>query len=308
MKACAVLLAGFGGPETADEVRPFLESVLSGTTVPRSRLEAVAAHYDEVGGASPFNAHTRRQRQALEEALVQAGKPVPVFAAYRHSSPSFEDFFKQAGSEGLRHVVVIVLASLRSGVSYEKYVDRLEAARKKMGAEPIELVYTPRFHAHPFFIDCQAARIRQAHTAAGTPSDDAFYFFTAHSIPTRLSDESGYSSQLNECASLVARQLGLRHWALAYQSRSGRPEEAWLEPDVKDAIRGVDRSKFNRVVLVPAGFLCDNVEVLYDLDRDARSAAEEAGLAYHRAPTAMDDPHFITLLKDLVLRQMEFSA
>lgn len=299
-----VLLLGFGGPTNLSEIRPFIESVLQGVRVPEARLDEVHHHYVLLGGASPYNEHTEKQRKALEAWLSKNGLDLPVVIGYRHSSPSIKETLLDIKIKGYEQVICVVLSSFRSQASFEKYVIRVEEARQAAGAERIPILYTAPFHKDPLFIEAQASRVLEAMAKISAKEKNHTYFlFTAHSIPVKMSEESGYALQFRETAFLVAERLRLKEgeWGLAYQSRSGDPREAWLDPDVKDAIKKIDGEKFHQAMLIPAGFLCDNAEVLYDIDIEARKCAAERGLGFFRASTVMDHPRFIEMLGRLVL-------
>ena len=295
------MLIGFGGPEKPEEVRPFLESVLRGVKIPQARFEQVLRHYEVIGGVSPYNSITYRQMKALEIELRKRGIPAPVFIGFRHASPSLGDTLKRIQKAEINRVVGFVLSPLRSYASFGKYVERVEEARKKSGAGRIEFIYTEPFHDNPLFIQAQsdeAAKIIQKLSPA--EKNKTFFIFSAHSIPAAMAQAGGYDRQFEVIATLIARRAGISSWAVAYQSRSGNPKDPWLEPSVEGLIKGVDRSKYKNVALVPAGFLCDNAEVIYDLDYEIKNLCQSIGLSYVRAKTVTDHPQFIRLMADLV--------
>lgn len=298
----AVLLVGFGGPASPAEVRPFLESVLEGIRIPQARFESVLHHYDLVGGVSPYNAVVNAQAGALKAHLFATGTPFPVRAGYRHSSPSFKDVFSEHAAAGVTDVAGFVLSALRSYSSFQKYQERVEKGRLEAGAST-RVHYTAPFHNDPLFIRAHAERVLEA--LAALPGRRPFVLFSAHSIPVPAAKESGYDRQFEEIASLVGAHLAGVPWGIAYQSRSGRPEDPWLVPDVCETVRGIDRERFDTVLLVPAGFLCENVEILYDLDIEVRAAAEEKGFLYARAETVFDHPAFLELMARQVREILE---
>jgi len=284
-------------------VIPFLEHVLAGVPVPRERLEEVASHYHHFGGRSPINAHTEAQARALEKRLAEDGLDVPVRVGNRHHAPFAIDALRRLAALGARRLAGVVLASHRSGAaSYDKYVRAVEGARAEMGDKAPEVVYIESFHAHPGFIDAVLHRMEDA--LADLDPDrrrDATILFTAHSIPTPLAQASPYVAQIQESCRLVAGRLGHEKWRLVYQSRSGRPADPWLEPDVCDALREEAARGTRDVLAVPIGFLSDHMEVLYDLDTEAAAVAKELGLHFFRAKTVLDHPRFIRALADAVL-------
>jgi ferrochelatase len=163
--------------------------------------------------------------------------------------------------------------------------------------------FAPAWPEHPRFIEAAAARVAEA--LDGVPAERRSVVpvvFTAHSVPVAMADGSPYVAQVTGASRLVAERLGLARWSVAYQSRSGSPRDPWLAPDVADALSELARDGVRDVVVSPIGFVVDHVEVLYDLDVEARRVAEDAGLRLHRAAALNDHPAFIDLLADLVLR------
>ncbi len=302
MTKTAFLLIGFGGPRGPKEVQPFLESVLKGVSLPPERFQEVLRHYEALGGVSHYNEETLAQKQALERWLAEKGASFQVGLAFRHSTPSLADGLEVFGKFGVKKVVGFVLSPFRCQASFGKYLAAMDEAKRVSGAG-IDIVYTDEFFSHPLFIEAVAARIVETQRALDGDSKP-FTVFTAHSIPVSMDEESGYSRQFQNTAALIARKLDLGDtWTVAYQSRSGSPRDAWLEPSVEAVIRTVDLEQFNRVLLVPIGFLCDNTEVMYDLDVDARRVAESRGLRYRRASTVKHHPKFIELMGTLLLEK-----
>ncbi|MBI2095789.1 MAG: ferrochelatase [Candidatus Omnitrophica bacterium] len=298
----AALLIGFGGPKTPGEVGDFLRRVTEGARVPESRLAEVARHYEAIGGVSPYDAHVGKFRALLEKSLGERGLAVPVLAGFRHSTPSFEELWRSLGELGVRTGVAFVLSPFRSEASFERYRLALEAKKENAGVAA-ELVYTAPFHAHPLFVESWARRIREKISSIPAP-EKTFFIYSAHSIPVPMARRSRYAEEFRENASLISEKLGIKAWAAAYQSRSGNPADPWLEPAVAEAIRGVDMTRFKNVLVIPSGFLCDNAEVLYDLDIEARKVAEASGLSYSRAATVLEDPDFVRMAAELVGRRL----
>lgn len=299
----AVLLVAFGGPERPEEIRPFLQIVTAGRPIPPARLEDVARHYEVIGGRSPLNALTRRQAAALAEALAARGRALPVWVGMRNWHPFLHETLAEMKDRGRRRAVAVILSSLQTEASWARYVDDVAAARDKVGPDAPEVVFAPAWADHPRFVDAMVDRTRAALAhidSARRPA--ARLVFTAHSVPVAMAAGSPYAAQLEATARAVAERLGRAGWRIAYQSRSGSPRDPWLEPDVSDVIRALAREGARDLVVVPVGFVCDHVEVLYDLDVAARQVAEAAGVGFHRAPAANDHPDFIAMLADLVER------
>ena len=301
----AVLLIGFGGPASPQGLEPFLKSVLEGRNIPDARLAEVRRHYAALGGRSPYNAHVERFRELLEACLNGQGVSVPVLVGFRHSIPSLGDLCLSLGKLGIRSAAAFVLSSFRSQASFERYRAAFEEERKKVAGKT-EIVYTRPFYSHPLFVESQANRIREKIPSIPEPErNETFFIYSAHSIPSAMARESRYTEEFEEHASRVSQKLGIiKGWSAAYQSRSGDPRDPWLGPDVLEAIRGIDKTHFKNVLLVPSGFLCDNAEVVYDLDIEAKSLAEGLGLNYTRAATVLDEPLFMQMVVELIRREL----
>ena len=303
----SVLLIAFGGPEKREDIRPFLEIVSAGRRIPPERLEEVARHYELIGGRSPLNELTMRQAEGLRRALQRDGVSTPVYVGMRNWYPFLHETLAEMRDRGSRRTRGIILSSFQTEASWERYVANVSAAREKVGAGAPEVAYAPPWAEHPRFIDAMVARAADA--LAQVPAQetvakraDALLVFTAHSVPVAMASGSPFARQIEAAALVIAGRLGHARWQVAYQSRSGAPSDPWLEPDICDALRGVKGQGIEDVVVVPIGFVCDHVEVLYDLDVEARAVAAEAGLRFHRAQTANDHPAFIAMLADLVTR------
>jgi protoporphyrin/coproporphyrin ferrochelatase len=302
----SVLLVAFGGPERSEDIRPFLQIVTTGRAISAARLEEVAHHYEIIGGLSPLNALTRRQGDALASALATRERALPVWVGMRNWHPFLHETLAEMKDRGRRRAVGIILSSLQTEASWARYMDDVAAAREKVGPDAPEVVFAPPWADHPRFVDAMAARTRAALEAVEPARRAAARLvFTAHSVPVAMATGSPYAAQLEAAGRAIAGRLGRARFTIAYQSRSGSPRDPWLEPDVADAIRALGREGARDVVVVPVGFVCDHVEVLYDLDVEARRAAEAAGVAFHRAPAANDHPDFIAMLADLVDRVTE---
>jgi len=299
----SVLLIAFGGPEKREDIRPFLEIVSAGRRIPPERLEEVAHHYELIGGRSPLNELTMRQAEGLRQALKREGRPTSVYVGMRNWHPFLHETLAEMRDRGCRRTLGIILSSFQTEASWERYVADVAAARAKVGPGTPEVAYAAPWAEHPRFIDAMVARAADA--LAQVPAAqraDALLIFTAHSVPVAMASGSPYARQLEAAALLIAGRLGHARCEVAYQSRSGAPSDPWLEPDICDAIRGVKGRGIEDVVIVPIGFVCDHVEVLYDLDVEARAVAAETGLRFHRAQAANDHPAFIAMLADLVTR------
>jgi len=296
-----VLLIAFGGPTAPAEIRPFLDNVTRGRNIPRERLEEVARHYEAMpGGRSPLNALTEAQAAGLRAALARGGRPLPVYVGMRNWHPFFHETLAAMAADGRRRALGLILSAFRSEASWERYVADVAAARARVAGAP-EVVYAPPWFEQPRFIVAVADRVRAAFAEVPQGERDSTpLVFTAHSIPRSMAEASPYVSDFSVAAAAVARRLGHARWLLAYQSRSGGPRDPWLAPDVGETIRDLAKAGERRVVLAPIGFVVDHVEVLYDLDTEARATAAQHGVAYHRAAAVNAHPEFVEMLAELV--------
>ena len=302
----AVLLISFGGPQGPDDIRPFLANVLRGRVVPPARIEEVARHYEHFGGISPITELTLRQATGLRRRLERDGPALPVFVGMRNWHPFLADTLREMAQAGVRRAVGFILAAHRSYSSCEQYRRNVASARHQIrtdGLEDVEVTYVGDWHTHDDFLGACTARVLAARqTLPDTLRDGARIVFTAHSIPLSMARVSRYHDRLLESARLIASRLGPagNDWALVFQSRSGRPQDPWLEPDICDYLRAEGRNGLEAVVIFPLGFVADHVEVLYDLDYEAAAVCEELGITMRRAAAVNDDPQFLDLMASTI--------
>lgn len=303
MPDTAVFLIGFGGPTRMAEVRPFIQHVLDGRPVSPQRIEEVVHHYEQLGGKSPYNELTFRQGKALSRLLKEQGCAWPVYIGFRHAKPFFEETLTAMTSDGIRTARSVILAPHQCEASYERYLKAIEEVRAQVRDAPT-VEYVQPWCDHPLFIEAVAARIEEA-TAAWSPveRDAAHWLFTAHSIPVPMANASPYVAQLQRSCELVAQQLKHTRWNLAYQSRSGRPQDPWLESSVEQELQRLAAAGERRVVIVPIGFITDHIEVLFDLDVEAAALARQLGLTMVRAGTVSDHPSFVRMLAEVVRQE-----
>jgi ferrochelatase len=300
----AVLLISFGGPQGLDDIRPFLANVLRGRRIPPERVEEVAHHYELFGGVSPLTEFTLKQADGLRQRLAAGGLTLPVYVGMRNWTPYLADTMAEMSRAGVRRAIGFILAAQASYSSCQQYRENVLDARQTLceqGLGDIEITYVPGWHVHEGFIETNAEHVRAA--VARLPQalqPKARIIFTAHSIPMEMAQRSKYVEQLLDSAREVARRNEITDWTLVYQSRSGRPQDPWLEPDICDYLRAARDEGLEAAVLCPIGFLCDHVEVLYDLDREAAQVADEVGLVMSRAAAVNDNPRFIDMMADVV--------
>ncbi len=308
----AVLLVSFGGPEKEADVLPFLENVLRGKNVPRERMLAVADHYYRFGGKSPLNEQNRALKAALERELALHQVKLPVYWGNRNWHPLLPNTLRQMKENGVGRAVAFVTSAYSSYSGCREYRESIEAARQGLG-EGAPIVDKLRvFFNHPGFIEATVDYATAAlHELPASDHNRARLVFTAHSIPTSVAQGSRYQGQLQEASRLVADRMvaaggGRADFDLVYQSRSGPPSQAWLEPDILDFLPQVKRDrKAESVVIVPIGFVSDHIEVLYDLDTAAKALCAELGLLMTRARCVGTHPRFVEMIRELVVERIE---
>lgn len=302
----AILLIAFGGPTVPQDIRPFLARVTKGIPIPPERLEEVAHHYEAVGGKSPLNEITFRQAKALEKILNAQGKKLPVYVGLRNASPFFSETLAQMARDGVQQALGFILSSHRTEASWARYQKNIADARVELGDNAPAIDYCDGWHDHPQFIRCWVELIEAAFAKlAPEKKESTPLIFTAHSLPLAMAARSPYVEQLDTSARIIAEKLKHRPWSLAYQSRSGKPTEPWLEPDIGAAIRQLASQRQKQVIVAPIGFVCDHVEVLYDLDIEAKGIAENLGVRLIRAGCPNDHPTFIQMMADVIEARMK---
>jgi protoporphyrin/coproporphyrin ferrochelatase len=301
----AILVVSFGGPESRQDVIPFLENVLRGRNVPRERMLAVAEHYYHFGGKSPINQQTRELITALKLELEQHGPHLPVYWGNRNWHPMLADTLRQMNKDGIRHTLAFVTSAFSSYSGCRQYREDIARAQAEVGLGAPEVDKLRAFFNHPLFIEATEARVRDA--LREIPSDlrsNLQIVYTAHSIPLSMANTCDYVQQLEEVKKLVSARLGITNDALVYQSRSGPPGQPWLEPDILDHLREIkSRNLASAVVLAPISFVSDHMEVLYDLDIEARQLCESLCLPMSRAKTVGVHPKFIAMIRELIMER-----
>lgn len=301
MKFDAVLLIGFGGPTHFGEVRTFLDNVLRGSKIPKERYETVIDQYKAIGGSSPYLEIAQRQARGLMSVLRNQNLDLHVYVGMRHWNPFVGETLVHMASDGVTRAAGVVLSPFRSEASWQKYLEAVKAGQSRLGMSAPQVDYVTPWHTHPLFVEAVADQITAA--LEKIPEDvreSLMWIFTAHSIPLGMDKDSNYSSQIQETAGLVMEKFEGKSWTLAFQSRSGLPQDPWLEPDVGVAVEKAAKSGVKGVLIVPIGFVQDHVEVLYDLDIKAKQIAEERNLSYFRARTVGDSPKFMVMLSEKV--------
>ena len=310
----ALLLISFGGPEGPDDVMPFLENVVRGKNVPRERLLEVARHYELFDGVSPINGQNRALLAALVAELNANGPPLPVYWGNRNWHPMLDDAVAQMAEDGVQRARAFVTSPFGSYPGCRQYLEDIELARQTVGLAAAKIDKLRLFYNHPGFIEPTAERVAAAWDEIPPERrEDALLLFTAHSIPVAMAERSPYEQQLREACRLVAEPLAVvqdaanisHRWSLAFQSRSGPPSQAWLEPDIRDRIRQLPAEGVRDVVLVPIGFLAENMEVVYDLDVEVAGLCDELGVNVVRADVVANHPRFVRMIRALVIERLD---
>jgi ferrochelatase len=272
----------YGSPSELADMRAYLEDIRGGRPVSDEAVEELTERYRRIGGRSPLDDMTEAQRMALQDELE-----LPVYVGMKHWRPRIAEAAERALAGGADPIVGIVLAPHYSKLSIDGYRERLEAAVE----DRVEVRFVESWHTHEPYVAVLADRVRGA---------DAHVVFTAHSLPARiLAEGDPYRDQLLETSQLIAERAGLGSWSFAFQSESATGEP-WLGPDILDELDSLHRRGVERVLVCPIGFVSDHLEILWDIDVEARERASELGLQLDRIESLNDDPALIRGLAELV--------
>jgi protoporphyrin/coproporphyrin ferrochelatase len=332
----AILLVSFGGPEGPDDVMPFLENVVRDKNVPPERLKEVAGRYTLFDGVSPLNAQNRVLLGALVAELNAHGPKLPVYWGNRNWHPMLADAVQQMADDGVQKALALVTSAFGSYSGCRQYLEDIEQARREVGPEAPRIDKLRLFYNHPGFIEPMAERVAAAlERIPPERRGRAKLIFTAHSLPAEMAERSPYERQLREACRLVVEsgewrvergtvpifadtakpssaKMGLsplpqaQEWQLVFQSRSGPPAQKWLGPDIRDYLRQLYAAgEVKDVVVVPIGFLAENLEVVYDLDVEAAELCEELGINMVRADVVGSHPRFVSMIRELILERID---
>lgn len=306
MNPDAILIVSFGGPEGMNDVMPFLENVLRGKNVPEERKKEVAQHYEMFGGISPINQQNRELKKLLEIKLREEGLSIPVFWGNRNWKPYIKDALIEMKADGIQNVIAYVTSAYGSYSGCRQYSENIEHAREDIGEGAPVVHKIPAFYNHPNFAQVNAEQIqKELQKIPLAERKNTNLIFTAHSIPISMSEVSPYVKQLQEVCETVAEKTGFNNWKLAFQSRSGPPTMPWLEPDINDYLEVLARKNVRTVIVSPIGFLSDHMEVLYDLDIEAKKKSQKLGIQMFRASTPGNHPLMIEMIVDLIKLQIK---
>ena len=303
----ALLLVSFGGPERPEDVTPFLNNVLRGKRVPPARIAEVAKHYAMFGGASPINEQNRAILAALVAELNARGPHWPVYWGNRNWHPLLADTVRQMADDGVRHALAFVTSAFGSYSGCRQYLEDIDNARREVGPRAPQVDKLRLFFNHLGFIEPMIQRAASAlESVSEARRGAARLVFTAHSIPQAMARTCRYEEQLREACRLVADGLHRPEWDLVYQSRSGPPQQPWLEPDVKQHLRCLrEDAGVSDVVVVPIGFLCEHMEVIYDLDVETAGLCGELGINMVRSAPVGTHPRFVQMIRELIQERVD---
>lgn len=302
----AILIVSFGGPEGMNDIMPFLENVLRGKNVPEERKKEVAQHYEMFAGISPINQQNRELKKLLEIQLLEKGLSIPVFWGNRNWKPYIKDALIEMKADGIQNVIAYVTSAYGSYSGCRQYSENIEHAREEIGEGAPVVQKIPAFYNHPNFVQVNAEQIqKEIEKIPVSERKNTNLIFTAHSIPVSMSEVSPYVNQLQEVCKSVAEKIGMNQWKLAFQSRSGPPTIPWLEPDIGDYLEELAKKNVKTVIVSPIGFLSDHMEVLYDLDIEAKKKSQELGIQMFRASTPGNHPLMIEMIVELIKLQIQ---
>lgn len=304
----AVLFVSFGGPEGRDDVIPFLENVLRGRNVPRERMLEVAEHYYHFDGVSPINEQTRQLIDAVQADLKELGIDIPIYWGNRNWHPLLPDTLREMKEQGVAKAIAFVTSAFSSYSGCRQYRENVFAAQDQTDFNDARFDKIRTFYNHPDFITSHLDHINEAiEKLPESEREDFRIAFTAHSIPDSMASGCDYVKQLSETCRLIAEQLDIpvNRWRLVYQSRSGRPQDPWLEPDILDHIDELHQQQVKSLIISPVGFLSDHMEVLFDLDEEAAVKCQELGMNMVRAATPGLHPKFVRCVSKLIMERLK---
>ena len=304
----ALFLVSFGGPESLDEVKPFLERITEGKNIPANRLEEVTQRYETVGGVSPLNANMRNIKEKLETEIKSRDIDIPIFIGYRNVEPLIIRTVSEMKESGVSRCLAWLSSPYSSYSSCRQYTENIENACSQIDNAP-QIDQIRRHHDHPGLIEPAADCLRSAiEEIPNALRDETVLLFSAHSLPQSMAETCRYESEINEAASLVANKVDpdkrLRR-EVVWQSRSGPPHIPWLEPDINDKLDQLASEGVEAVVVSPIGFPIENFEILWDLDFEASNKAASLGMSFSRADSVENDSRFISMIADLLCERID---
>ena len=287
----AVILLAHGAPESLEEIPAYLTQIRGGRPAASQLIEEITRRYSEIGGASPLLSHTRAQAEALQRSLS-----VPVYIGMRNWQPFIADTLHQMVSDGIERIVAICMAPQYSKLSTGLYLQRTEQAIQTLARKP-EITWTGSYHDHPLLIEAFRSKLEPL-----LPAE--MVLFTAHSLPEKLlADGDPYDMETKATARAVAARTALKQWDFAYQSQ-GMTNDIWLGPRVESRLDDYADRGIKEVILAPIGFVCDHMEILYDVDMQFRDYALQKGINLRRPESLNNSPEFVAVLADVVRQKL----
>ncbi len=303
-----VLLMAYGGPNSLDEVEPYYTHILRGRKPSPDMLQNLIERYKAIGGKSPLNEITFAQAKLLQEYLngqqpTSTESQIAVYVGMKHWHPYIAEAVERMVSDGITDAVGIIMAPHYSRFSVSEYVRYAKDALEKLG-NPIKFKFVASWATHPLLVQCFANKVRQSWSQFHPEVQDKVQFvFTAHSLPMRILEQGDpYPEELRRSCEAVAYEVGIENWTLAYQSASG---DNWLGPDILEVLESLARQGIRHVLVIPIGFLCDHLEVLYDIDIEAKQKANELGIELRRIEMPNTAPLLIAALAEIVTKAMQ---
>jgi ferrochelatase len=295
-----VLLMAHGSPDHLDDMAAYLQHVRGGRPTPQALVDEMRERYALIGGRSPLLDLTRAQGEALEARLNADGTRFRVYVGMRNWHPFIKDTVRHMLEDGIQRVVAVSMAPQYSKLSVGAYGRALDAARAELGAS-LEVTTVTSWHDHPRLVQAFAEAVQDVYSRLGTEERARFsVIFSAHSLPRRvLAEGDPYPHEVERTAAGVARLLGLTTWEVAYQSQ-GATAEPWLGPTLDEVFARAATHGRRAFLLVPVGFVCDHVEILYDIDILAQKVAQEKGLYLKRTASLNTSLTFIEALAEVV--------
>ncbi len=313
----SVLFVAFGGPTPGccgrrvpcpgNEATCFVQGIVGAHPIAQARVAEVAAHYAQLGGFSPFNDLTSQQVRGVENLLNAKGFDLPVYVGMRHWPPYIRDVLRVMAEQGRRNILTVILAPHQCFASWEWYQQTVVEGITALGNCRPQVTYLDPWYTHAGYIEAIADHMRQACQVLGPErAQRAVLVYTAHSIPEAMAAQAPYTQQFAATAAAATQLLGRQDYRLAYQSQTHGTPRPWLQPDINEAIRQIQGEGYRDVIISPIGFLCDHVEILHDLDVEARHTAAACGVTYIRAQTVGTHPAFLAMLSELIAARLQW--
>jgi ferrochelatase len=311
----SVLFVAFGGPTPGccgrldpcpgSEALCFVQGIVGDRAEAGARVTEVAAHYQQLGGFSPFNELTLQQAHTVEQLLRERGVHVPVYVGMRHWPPYIKDVLRHMADQDRRHTLAVIMAPHQCFASWDWYQQTVADGLDALGNRAPQVTYLDPWYTQAGYIEAIVDHLRQAFQALSPErARQAALIYTAHSIPTAMAAKAPYVEQFAATAAAATERLGYQNYTLAYQSQVTGTPRPWLQPDINDTIRRAKDQGYRDVIVSPIGFLNDHVEVLYDLDVEARNTALACGMTFVRAKTVGHHPAFLAMLSDLLVARL----